>query len=481
MNEMILQPTWRIFGPEIGLTALILLVLFFDLFARVSASNIIRSSIWGAFLIFVILFLLWPRSGAAFHGMFVLNPMAIFLKGIFLGTLILTLSMTREYIRNLEERAGDFVLLILMSTLGAFFLASANDLITLFITIEWMTISLYVLISYLRTDEYALEAGTKYLIMGAFSSAMLLYGISFVYGMIGSVHFDQIRAGLIHAQQEPLFLVGLLLILSGIGFKIAAFPFQLWVPDVYEGAPTPVTAFLSVASKTAGFTALIKILFVALDLNHLNWSILIGVLSATTLTYGNLGALGQTNMKRLFGYSSIGHAGYLLMGLASGIQFGVEATLFYLVAYAFSNLMAFLVIVIANRELGSGEIAAYRGLAKKAPFLAGIFFLALLSLGGIPPLAGFFGKFLVLQAAIIRGYIWLALLGAVNVIISLYYYLSIVKEMYFKQAGTGDEKIIKIGMSAKVLLFVLALATLGIGIFQAPLLDLIKSAAQILF
>ena len=480
MNELILQPTWRLFGPEIGLTTLILLVLFFDLFGEIKLASLIRSSIFGACLIFVILFFLWPANGTAFYGMFVVNPLAIFLKGIFLGALILTLFMTQEYMKNLGERTGDFVLLILISTLGAFFLASANDLITLFITIEWMTISLYVLTSYLKADDYALEAGTKYLIMGAFSSAMFLYGISFVYGTIGSVHFDQIRAGLSHAQQEPLFLMGLLLILSGIGFKIAAFPFQLWVPDVYQGAPTPITAFLSVASKTAGFTALIKILFVALNPNHLNWPILIALLSATTLMYGNLGALGQTNMKRLFGYSSIGHAGYLLMGIASGNQPGMEATLFYLAAYAVSNLMAFLVIVIANRELGSGEIAAYRGFAKKSPFLAGIFFLALLSLGGIPPLAGFFGKFLVLQAAIARGYLWLALLGAVNVIISLYYYLSIVKEMYFKQAGSGEEKI-KVEVPVKTLLFALVLATVGIGVFQEPLLGLVKSAAYTLF
>ncbi len=480
MNEIILRPAWCILGPEIGLTVLILLVLFFDLFGKVKPENLIRSSILGASLIFIILFLLWPISGTALYGMFVLNPLAIFMKGIFLIAGILTLFMTQEYIKNLGERAGDFALLILIATLGAFFLASANDLITLFITIEWMTISLYVLTSYLKTDEYALEAGAKYLIMGAFSSAFFLYGISFVYGIIGGLHFDQIRAGLSHAQQEPLFLVGLLLILSGIGFKIAAFPFQLWVPDVYQGAPTPVTAFLSVASKTAGFTALIKILFIALDPNHLNWSILIGLLSATSLIYGNLGALGQTNMKRLFAYSSIGHAGYLLMGLASGIQRGVEATLFYLAAYAISNLMAFMVIVIANRELGSGEIAAYRGLAKKSPFLAGIFFLALLSLGGIPPLAGFFGKFLVLQAAVSRGYVWLALIGAVNVIISLYYYLSVIKEMYFKQGGPGEEKI-WVGTFAKVLLSLLAFATIGIGVFQQPILYLANSAAHTLF
>jgi len=480
MNEFIVQSPWTMFGPEIGLTALILIVLFFELFSKVSASNIIRGSILGAFFIFIILLLLWPMSGTALYGMFQLNSLSIFLKGLFLSSSVLTLCMVKEYRESLGERLSDFVLLILVATLGAFFLASANDLITLFITIEWMTISLYVLTSYLKTDEYALEAGTKYLIMGAFSSALFLYGISFVYGTVGGIHFDQIRMALPHVQQIPLFLVGLLLILAGIGFKVSAFPFQLWVPDVYQGAPTPVTAFLSVASKTAGFAALIKILFVALNPIQLNWSALIAFLSATTLLYGNLGALGQTNMKRLFAYSSIGHAGYLLMGIASGTEMGIGAVFFYLVAYAISNLTAFLAIVIANRELKSGEIVDYRGLGEKSPILAGVFFLSLLSLGGIPPLAGFFGKFLVLQAAVSRGYVWLATLGAVNVIISLYYYLSVVKEMYFKQSGSVERKI-KIGRPAKVLLILLAIVTIGIGIWQEPVLYLSKSAAHTLF
>ena len=464
-------------APEIGLVAVILLILSADLFGKRDPSALIEGSIISSLLIFAVLFFLWPTSGEALHGMFQLNPLAIFLKGIFLGSCTLTLWMARELSETFKNRLSDFALLILMATLGAFFLASANDLITLFITIEWITISLYVLTAYLKTDKYALEAGTKYLIMGAFSSAFFLYGISLVYGTAGSIHFDHVREWLLHHPPTPLFLVGFLLILSGIGFKIAAFPFQLWVPDVYQGAPTPVTAFLSVTSKTAGFAALLKVLFLVTGPDRLNWTFLLSLLSALTLTYGNLGALGQTNMKRLFAYSSIGHAGYLLMGIASGVRFGIEATLFYLAAYAISNLTAFLVIVIVNRELGSGEIVDYRGLAKKEPFIAGVFFVALLSLSGIPPLVGFFGKFLVLQAAVVRGYLWLALLGAVNVIISLYYYLSIIKEMYFKQ-GEGE---IKIGGATRVLLFFLALGIIGLGIFQEPILYLAKSSALTLF
>ncbi|MBI4372501.1 MAG: NADH-quinone oxidoreductase subunit N [Candidatus Omnitrophica bacterium] len=466
---------WIFFGPELSLAGLILLLLSFELFSKTYRPKLIYLAVTGCFFIFLTFIPLWPISGSALYDMFQVNALSTFMKGILLGAAFLTLLTAREYTETLGHRSNDFLILILVSTLGAFFLASTNDLISLFITIEWMTISLYILTAYLRTDEYSLEAGTKYLIMGAFSSALFLYGISFIYGMVGGIGFDQIRQALPAVQENPLFLAGFFLILSGIGFKISAFPFQLWVPDVYQGAPTPVTAFLSVASKTAGFTALIKILFVMTGQNTLNWPIVIGVLSATTLLYGNLGALGQTNMKRLLAYSSIGHAGYLLMAAATGTLLGIEALLFYLVAYAISNLTVFLIVTITNRDLGNGEIASYRGLAKKNPFLAACFFIALLSLGGIPPLAGFFGKFLVLQAAVLRGYLWLALLGAVNVIISLYYYLSVVKEMYFKTAA-ADEKI-KLRTSTQILLLLLVIAIIGIGIFQAPLLNLVKIAA----
>ncbi|MBI4368513.1 MAG: NADH-quinone oxidoreductase subunit N [Candidatus Omnitrophica bacterium] len=471
---------WILLAPETGLIALILLVLGLDLFTKLDQAKLILFSILGLFLLFGTLVFVWPLRGNALNGLFQVHALATFLKFIFLGAGLLTLVITKEFTKNLGNRASNFILLILLSVLGAFFLASTNDLISLFITIEWMTLSLYILTAFLRTDAYSLEAGTKYLVMGAFSSAVFLYGISFIYGTAGSIRFEAIREVASSAHQSPLFLFGFLLILSGIGFKIAAFPFQLWAPDVYQGAPTPVTAFLSVASKTAGFTALVKVLFAVIGPDALNWSAVIAVISGATLLYGNLGALAQTNMKRLFAYSSIGHAGYLLMGIAAGTSFGLQGTLFYLAAYAISNLTAFLVIVIANEHLGSGEIIAYRGLAKKSPFLAGSFFIALLSLGGIPPLVGFFGKFLVLQAAVWKGYLWLALLGAANVIVSLYYYLSVIKEMYFKPPVQNAEQI-QLGILPQFSLGFLVASMVGLGIFQAPLFYFAHAAAQTLF
>jgi len=473
----VLKPI-MMFGPELGLLFILILHLLFHLFTTITPKNFIRSSILGLLLVFVTLWLVFPYAGIGLYGMFQLNPLATFLKGLFTFSGIATLFMAGEFTEKLGDRANDFCLIVLTALFGSFFLASSNDLITLFITIEWITISLYILTTFLKQDAASLEAGVKYLIVGAFSSALFLYGISFVYGSVGSLFFSEIRQ-VASAGTNSLLMVGFFLILAGIGFKVAMFPFHLWVPDVYEGAPTPTTAFLSVASKTAGFAALLKLLFLAVGTEFVNWPYLLLFLSSITLIYGNLAALRQTNMKRLFAYSSLSHVGYLLMGVAVANRLGVEATMYYLIAYALSNSAAFLVIVIANRELGSGEISAYRGLAKNSPYLSGIFFIALLSLGGIPPLAGFFAKFLILNAVVTSGYLWLALIGAVNVVISLYYYLSIIKEMYFKQPTSKDK--IGLSLSIRVFLFCLAAGIILLGIVQEPVLEMVRLSTSVLF
>ncbi len=479
-----------IFGPELGVLVVLIFHLLFDLFQKIDPKKFVRSSVVGLLFVLVTLVQLWPHTDLSLYGMFRLNPLATLLKGIFTLSGIGVLLMAGEFSEKLGERANDFCLIVLTALFGSFFLASSNDLITLFITIEWITISLYILTSFLKNDLYSLEAGVKYLIVGAFSSALFLYGISLVYGAVGSLFFADIKTFLATGTSS-FFTVGFFLILAGIGFKIAMFPFQLWVPDVYEGSPTPVTAFLSVISKTAGFVALFKFLFLAVGTEWMNCPYLFLLLSPVTLIYGNLAALRQTNMKRLFAYSSIAHVGYLLMGIAVANRLGVEATIYYLIAYALSNSAAFLVIVIANRELGSGEISAYRGLAKKSPYLSGIFFIALLSLGGIPPLAGFFAKFLILNAAVMKGYFWLALIGAVNVVIALYYYLSVVKEMYFstkqtggsasggKQPSSKDE--IQLSTATRIFLFCLAAGIILLGVVQEPILQLVRLSTAALF
>lgn len=467
-----------LFGPELGVLVILIFHLLFDLFQKIDPRKFIRSSVVGLLFILIILVLLWEYAGISLYGMFQIDPLATFMKGIFTFSGIATLLMAEEFASKLGERTNDFCLIVLTAVFGSFFLASSNDLITLFITIEWITISLYILTTFLKNDLYSIEAGVKYLIVGAFSSALFLYGISLVYGAVGSLFFANIKQFLA-VGTSPFFTVGFFLILAGIGFKIATFPFQLWAPDVYEGSPTPVTAFLSIASKTAGFVALFKFLFLAVGTEFMSWPRLFLLLSPITLVYGNLAALRQTNMKRLFAYSSMSHVGYLLMGVAAANRLGIEAAIYYLITYVFSNAAAFLVIVIANRELKSGEISAYRGLAQKSPFLSGVFFIALLSLGGIPPLAGFFAKFLILNAVVVNGYFWLALIGAVNVIISLFYYLSIIKEMYFRQPSSKDE--IRLSGGIQIFLFCLVAGIILLGVVQEPVLQVVRLSTSVLF
>jgi NADH-quinone oxidoreductase subunit N len=479
-NASMFVAPWNLMAPELGLTIIIFASVLSSLYDQhLSFARFIRANIVGCKLVFVMLLLLWPATGILFRGTFQLDPLAVFLKCLFLFSTMSVLLMTREYARTLGERAADFSVLLLLATLGSFFLASAGDLITLFISVEWITITLYILTTYLRTDRRSLEAGTKYLIVGAFSAALFLYGISLIYHAVGSVAFDQIRVASPDAGANPLFLVGTLLVLCGIGFKIAAFPFQFWAPDVYEGAPTPITAFLSVVSKTAGFAALLKVSVLWMGTEALNWPLLASLLAGATLLYGNLGALGQTNIKRLLAYSSIGHAGYLLMAAACGTHLGTQAMLFYLLAYGISNLAAFLCVVLANRELGSGEIRDYRGLARRAPLLSAVLFISFLSLAGIPPLAGFFGKFLVFRAALEQNLIWLVMLGAVNVIISLFYYLSVIKEMYLKRSRSRHR--IRLDRDVTATLFFFAALIIALGVFQAPALNLAAASASVAF
>ena len=420
------------------------------------------------------------RTGTAFGGMMVFDSLSVFFKLFFSATVFVLFFMCREYFQKTKTRTGEFFLILWISLTGLFFLVSSADLLLMFVSLEIFTLSLYILAAYLKRELISIEAGLKYLILGSLASAFLIYGIALLYTAAGSTSLAEIRQIFENSSgQNTFMLLGLLFVISGLGFKIASAPFQLWVPDVYEGAPTPVVAYLSVASKSAGFALLLRILFTAFPAFEGQRAVLFSALAAMTILYGNLGALLQTNIKRLFGYSSIGHAGYLLIGLAVGKQAGATGLLYYLMAFGFSNLAVFLVITIAGRELGSDRIEAYRGLAKRSPFLAGSLFLALLSLAGIPPLAGFFGKFLVLLAAVQNGLAWLALLGLLGVAVSLYYYLSVVKTMYFEEPS--GETPVTVSLSAKWILVLLIAGILLAGLWQAPFFSFASSAAQSLF
>lgn len=467
---------WSLLAVELTVSGWILLMLVADLLLPAARKPLMWLFALGGTVVFAAVLAWQQRTGleGTFQGLFVLDQFAVYFKGLFLLTTATVVVMTREFHAKFGAHIGAFYLLLLNALLGMLILASIRDLLMLFLGLELLTFSLYIMAAYLRTDARSVEAGMKYLIMGSVSSGFLVYGIALLYGFAGGTGFEAIQAALARGPAPVTAQAGFLLVLSGLGFKIAMVPFHLWLPDVYEGAPTPVVALLSVGSKMAGVVALMRLLYgVFLPLAWL-WTGLLAVLSAATLLYGNLGALPQTNIKRLLGYSSIGHAGYLLMGLATGSTAGMQAVAYYLLAYLFSNLTVFLVVTVATAGVGGEMLDDFRGLSKRSGLLAGALFIGLLSLAGVPPLAGFVGKLLVLLAAVESRYLWLAAIGAVNVAISLYYYLMIVKRMYLDAPRT-TAPIVASGATYAALAG-LILGILAVGIVQEPFLSRIISA-----
>src|SRR5471032_1136864 len=377
------------------------------------------------------------QFGTAFSGSFVEDPLALFFKRFFLVAAILVLFLSAEFSDRLAG-VSEYYSLILFALAGMLFAASSNDFAMLFVSIELITITFYVLVSFQRGRLVSLEAGVKYLILGALSSAFLVFGIALIWGTTGKFNFNDLAQVSGQFLDNKIFLLGVLFVLVGLGFKIAAFPFQIWAPDVYQGAPTPTTAFLAVGSKAAGFVLLLRVLFVAVPEVTKNWHNLLIVISGITILYGNLCALPQRNLKRLMGYSSISHAGYLLLGVAELSAGGQSALLYYLAGYLFTVIAAFTVIALVMRHLNGEDISALAGLSQRSPLLAAALTLAMASLAGIPPLAGFFGKFLLLKAVIEQapmnpGYYCLAFTALAGVVISLYYYFGVVRAIYWSE------------------------------------------------
>lgn len=468
---------WQTAALELALCGWVVVLLVSDLLLGPTR----KAQLWKLALVGTVVLaavLWWQRSwlGEQFDPMFVFDRFACYFKGLFLLTVLVVIFMTRAFASQLTTNVGEFYLLVFSALLGMLVLASVNDLVLLFIGLELLTFSLYVMAAYLRTNVRSVEAGLKYLILGSISSGFLVYGISLLYGVAGGTGFELLRSTFGTGQVPTLAKTGMLLVLAGLGFKIAAVPFHLWVPDVYEGAPTPVVALLSVGSKMAGIAALLRLLDGAFLPAQVLWGELLAVLSAITMLYGNLAAIPQTNIKRLLGYSSIGHAGYLLMGLSTATRAGAEAVGFYLLAYLFSNLAAFFVVVMVAGALGGDVLEDYNGLSRRSPLLAAAMFLGLLSLAGVPPLAGFVGKLLVLLAAVEDHKLWLAAIGALNVAISLYYYLMVVRRMYLLAPNTAQPLALD-GLTRFCLMFLMG-GIVVIGIFQEPFLRLISISIQ---
>jgi NADH-quinone oxidoreductase subunit N len=423
--------------------------------------------------------------GTAFSGSFVEDPLALFFKRFFLVAAILVLFLSAEFSDRLAG-VSEYYSLILFALAGMLFAASSNDFAMLFVSIELITITFYVLVSFQRGRLVSLEAGVKYLILGALSSAFLVFGIALIWGTTGKFNFNDLAQVSGQFLDNKIFLLGVLFVLVGLGFKIAAFPFQIWAPDVYQGAPTPTTAFLAVGSKAAGFVLLLRVLFVAVPDVTKHWANLLIVISGITILYGNLCALPQRNLKRLMGYSSISHAGYLLLGVAALSASGQSALLYYLAGYLFTVIAAFTVIALVMRHLNDEDVSALAGLSQRSPLLAATMTLAMVSLAGIPPLAGFFGKFLLLKSVIEagqathdHGYYCLAFTSLVGVVISLYYYFGVVRAIYWSK-DAPDLSPIQLSSPIKLSIGICIAGMFWLGIFPNTVLNLANGAAAVL-
>jgi NADH-quinone oxidoreductase subunit N len=421
------------------------------------------------------------------RGLMAVDQFGLFFKVLFLLAATLTVLMSVRYLSVEHASAGEYYFLILCATLGMMFMASGTDLITLFIGLETMAVSFYILAGFIKPNQRSNEAAIKYFLLGAFSLGILLYGMSLLYGLSGSTNLRSIATALAGQERDPVLVLAVVLVVAGLGFKIAAVPFHMWAPDVYEGAPTPVTAFLSVGSKAASFAMALRILVESLPAMRLQgiagpaigWAVMLYILAILTMTWGNLAALTQSNLKRMLAYSSIAHAGYVLIGLIAGSTRGVAAALIYLMIYAFMQLGAFAIITMLRREDAVGdELKDLNGLYFRRPFAAVAMLFFMLSLGGVPPTAGFMGKFWLFSAAIESGYVWLAVIGVLNSAISIYYYVRIVVFMWLKNEPTGSEPVINPAM-ATVLGVALA-ATLLLGVYPRPLFEFAEASARTL-
>ncbi len=482
-------------APEIALAAVGGAVVVLDLLLRdkrlLSLIAVLGLLVPAGFAV-----VLWidvsAESSGALTGLFdtvVVDKFALFFKFLVLSIVALVVLGSRDFADRFHRSQGEFYGIILLSAVGMMLVAATQELVSIYISLELATLPIAALAAFMR-DERSSEAGLKFLLLGAVSSALLLYGMVLVYAFTGSTHLDVI-AGSISSGSVPfgsnVMLVGITLIVVGFGFKISMVPFQMWVPDVYEGSPTPVAAFLSVASKAAGFAVVLRVFYVAFGGVDVDWSILFAVLAVLSMTVGNLVAILQNNVKRLLGYSTIAQAGYILVGVAAVAAstpggsvdgLGPSGVLFYLAAYAVTNLAAFFaVMAIANRT-GSDQIDDLAGMAKRSPVLSGVLALSMISLIGIPPTAGFMGKLYLFNAAVSSDLVWLAVVGVLNSVVSAYYYLRVVKTMYL---GTGEsEERITYSSPVLVAVAVSAIGILLIGILPGPLFEITESAVRTL-
>ena len=480
-----------LFLPELILAGFAVLVVLLDLVLQqkdwlrlVSLAGLViaggvTAAMWGG---------AYP---AIFNGLLAVDGFALFFKFIFLGVAFLVILASTDYISRMARFQGEYYALILLAALGMMLMAATADLISIYIALELTSISLYALGAFLK-DARSTEASLKYLLLGALASAVLLYGMALVFGFTGATRLGEI-AQVVQSMSpqallaSPALLAGIGLMVAGFGFKIAAVPFQMWVPDVYEGAPTTITAYLSVASKAAGFAVVLRVFLSAFGGSAWlggYWGTIFAVLAVISMTLGNVLAIPQANIKRMLGYSSIAQAGYLMVGLAAaGVgavsgALGQNGVLFFLASYALTNIGAFIAIIAISNKVNSDMIADYAGAGKRSPLLALALTLCLISLIGMPPAAGFMAKFYIFSAAVQEGLLWLVVIAVLNSVISAYYYLRVVKVMWFGEAASPEE--VPSSPSLRLALFVSCLGVLLLGIVPGLVMRLAEMAANML-
>jgi len=431
----------------------------------------------GVVVALIVAILLWGSDVTGFQGMAVLDNLSLFATLVIGYATGLVLLESIDYLKRRGMESGEFYILVLFAAAGMVIMAGANDLIVVFLGLETMSLALYVLAGFFRTEIQAGEASMKYFLLGAFASGFFLYGIALIYGATASTNLDKIGAAVkAGAGRDPLLLIGFALLLVGFGFKISAVPFHMWTADVYEGAPTSVTAFIATGSKAAAFAALLRLLLESLRPLQGEWTWLFWALAVLSITLGNIVAIAQQNLKRMLAYSSIAHVGYMLVGIVAGGGLGGGSVLFYLLVYTFTTAGAFGVILLLERggeeAVGIGDTA---GLATRHPLAALALALFLLSLVGIPPTAGFVGKFYLFGAAVRSGFVWLAVIGVLNSAAAAYYYLRIIVNMYMREPE-GTPAVVMPSFAGALAVVVALWGVIQLGIFPAPLFDLAQSA-----
>lgn len=415
-----------------------------------------------------------PLRTLILNGTFVIDGFSYFWKVLVLIATALVVLLSIRFLEEGKYRASEYFSLLLFATAGMMFMASGYTLLTIWISLETMALASYILAGYFKREVRSNEAALKYFILGAMSSGILLYGISLLYGVTGTVQLSALSMGLYAVQDNPLVPLGWLMLAAGLFFKVAAVPFHVWTPDVYVGAPTPVTAYLAVASKAASFAILLRIFYEGLGSLRVEWQTVLAVIAALTMIWGNVAALTQDNVKRMLAYSSIAHAGYVLIGVLAVSQIGLWSVIFYMLAYTFITLGAFGTVILLERREYAGETCAdYAGLARRSPFLAAMMLLFLLALTGIPPTGGFVGKLYLFAAGVEAGWSSLAIIGVLTSAISLYYYFRIVVFMYLKDSEQMTPMPVR-SPALVTAIAVCAVATLALGIVPGPFIDFAK-------